>query len=73
MVQRISKLDASRILEVSPSTIDRRIERGELQVEHEARATVIRSGCYWMMQQMIQQVMELMLRQLIKHLLHQMI
>ena len=37
MVQRVSKLDASRILEVSPSTIDRRIERGELQVEHEAR------------------------------------
>ena len=37
MVQRVSKLDASRILEVSPSTIDRRIERGELQVEHEVR------------------------------------
>ena len=37
MVQRVSKLDASRILAVSPSTIDRRIERGELQVEHEAR------------------------------------
>ena len=37
MVQRISKLDASRIFGVSPSTIDRRIERGELQVEHEAR------------------------------------
>ena len=39
MVQRVSKLDASRILEVSPSTIDRRIERGELQVEHEARGS----------------------------------
>ena len=37
MVQRISKLDASRILEVSPSTIDRRIDRGELQIEHETR------------------------------------
>ena len=37
MVQRVSKLDASRILEVSPSTIDRRIERGELKVEHEPR------------------------------------
>ena len=37
MVQRVSKLDASRILEVSPSTIDRRIDRGELQVEHETR------------------------------------
>ena len=37
MVQRVSKLDASRILEVSPSTIDRRIERGELEVEHEVR------------------------------------
>ena len=39
MVQRVSKLDASRILEVSPSTIDRRIERGELQVEREARGS----------------------------------
>ena len=37
MVQRVSKLDASRIFGVSPSTIDRRIERGELEVEHEAR------------------------------------
>ena len=37
MIQKVSKLDASRILEVSPSTIDRRIERGELQVEHEPR------------------------------------
>ena len=37
MFQRVSKLEASRILEVSPSTIDRRIERGELQVEHEPR------------------------------------
>ena len=37
MVQRVSKLDASRILQVSPSTIDRRIEREELQVEHEPR------------------------------------
>ena len=37
MVQRVSKLAASRILEVSPSTIDRRIQRGELQVAHEAR------------------------------------
>ena len=37
MVQRVSKLDASRILEVSPSTIDRRIDRGELQIEHETR------------------------------------
>ena len=37
MVQRVSKLDASRILEVSPSTIDRRIDRGELKIEHETR------------------------------------
>ena len=37
MTRKVSKLDASRILEVSPSTIDRRIERGELQVEHEPR------------------------------------
>ena len=37
MVQKVSKLDASRILEVSPSTIDRRIERGELEIEHEPR------------------------------------
>ena len=37
MVQKVSKLDASRILQVSPSTIDRRIERGELEIEHEPR------------------------------------
>ena len=37
MTRKVSKLDASRILEVSPSTIDRRIERGELQIEHEPR------------------------------------
>ena len=37
MAQKVSKLDASRILEVSPSTIDRRIERGELEIEHEPR------------------------------------
>ena len=37
MVQKVSKLDASRILKVSPSTIDRRIERGELEIEHEPR------------------------------------
>ena len=37
MVQKVSKLDASRILGVSPSTIDRRIERGELEIEHEPR------------------------------------
>ena len=37
MTSKVSKLDASRILKVSPSTIDRRIERGELQVEHEPR------------------------------------
>ena len=37
MTRKVSKLDASRVLEVSPSTIDRRIERGELQIEHEPR------------------------------------
>ena len=37
MTSKVSKLDASRILKVSPSTIDRRIDRGELQVEHEPR------------------------------------
>ena len=37
MAQKVSKLDAARILEVSPSTIDRRIERGELEIEHEPR------------------------------------
>ena len=37
MAQKVSKLDAARILAVSPSTIDRRIERGELEIEHEPR------------------------------------
>ena len=37
MAQKVSKLDASRILGVPPSTVDRRIDRGELQIEHETR------------------------------------
>ena len=37
MAQKVSKLDDARILEVSPSTIDRRIERGDLEIEHEPR------------------------------------
>ena len=39
MTQRVSKLDASRLLGVSPTTIDRRIQRGELQFEKEQRGT----------------------------------
>ena len=35
MVQRLSKLDAARVLQVHHSTIDRMIQRGELQVERE--------------------------------------
>ena len=37
MVQRVSKEDAKKILEVSDSTIDRRIQRGELQTERDGR------------------------------------
>ena len=43
MTQRVSKLDASRQLGVSPTTIDRRIQRGELQVEKEQRGTRFRT------------------------------
>ena len=35
MVQRLSKLEAARVLQVHHSTIDRMIQRGELQVERE--------------------------------------
>lgn len=35
MVQRLSKLEAARFLQVHHSTIDRMIQRGELQVERE--------------------------------------
>ena len=37
MVQRVSKDEARRILGVADSTIDRRIQRGELQTEREGR------------------------------------
>ena len=37
MVRRVSKDDARRILEVSDSTVDRRIHNGELQTEREGR------------------------------------
>ena len=43
MTQRVSKLDAARLLGVSPTTIDRRIQRGELQVEMEQRGTRFRT------------------------------
>ena len=35
MVQRVSKDEARRILGVTDSTIDRRIQRGEIQTERE--------------------------------------
>ena len=35
MVQRLSKVDAAKVLQVHHSTIDRMIQRGELQVERE--------------------------------------
>ena len=37
--RRLSKLDAATELEVSPTTIDRMIARGELQTEQEARGS----------------------------------
>ncbi len=35
MTTKVTRLEASRVLGISPSTVDRRIERGELQVEKE--------------------------------------
>ena len=35
MVQRLSKVDAAKVLQVHHSTVDRLIQRGELQVERE--------------------------------------
>ena len=35
MTTKVTRLEASRVLGISPSTVDRRIERGEIQVEKE--------------------------------------
>ena len=35
MSTRVTRLEASRLLKISPSTVDRRIERGELVIEKE--------------------------------------
>ena len=35
MSTRVTKLEASRLLKISPSTVDRRIKRGELVIEKE--------------------------------------
>ena len=37
MQQRLSKLEAAQRLGVSPSTLDRMIRRGELEIEREGR------------------------------------
>ena len=39
LTRRLSKLEAAQALEVSPTTIDRMIARGELQTEHETRGS----------------------------------
>ena len=39
LTRRLSKLDAAKELELSPTTIDRMIARGDLQTEHEARGS----------------------------------
>ena len=39
LTRRFSKLEAAAKLEVSPTTIDRMIVRGEVQTEHEARGS----------------------------------
>ena len=39
LTKRLSKLDAAKELEVSPTTIDRMIARGELQTEQEPKGT----------------------------------
>ena len=37
MVQRLSKVDAAKVLQVHHSTVDRMIQRGELQIEREGQ------------------------------------
>ena len=37
LTKRLSKLEAAKALEVSPTTVDRMIGRGELQTEQEPR------------------------------------
>ena len=39
LTKRLSKLEAAKALEVSPTTVDRMIARGELQTEREPRGT----------------------------------
>ena len=39
MVHRLSKVDAAKVLQVHHSTIDRMIQRGELQVEREGHGS----------------------------------
>ena len=39
LTRRLSKLEAAKELEVSPTTVDRMIARGELQTEQEPRGT----------------------------------
>ena len=39
LTRRLSKLEAAKALEVSPTTVDRMIGRGELQTEQEPRGT----------------------------------
>ena len=46
MQQRLSKLEAAQRLGVSPSTLDRMIRRGELEIEREGRGTGPRCGSW---------------------------
>ena len=39
MVARVTRPEASRLLKISPSTVDRRIERGELTVDKEVHGS----------------------------------
>ena len=39
LTKRLSKLEAAKALEVSPTTVDRMIARGELQTDREPRGT----------------------------------
>ena len=39
MKTRVTRLEASRLLKISPSTVDRRIERGDLTVEKEVHGS----------------------------------
>ncbi len=49
MPTKVTRLEGSRLLGISPSTVDRRIECQELHVELEPMAVATGSGSSWRM------------------------